>query len=66
MRFLPLISFYDFIQVLHSAREIYTRDQYFSVEVTEFSKHLPQIGFKIATEHYQHGSFYENMVGVAL
>jgi hypothetical protein len=37
-----------------------------SVEVTEFSKHLPQISFKIATEHYRHESFYENMLVVAL
>jgi hypothetical protein len=37
-----------------------------SIEVTEFSKHLPQIDFKIAMEHYRYESFYENMVVMAL
>jgi hypothetical protein len=36
------------------------------VEVNEFSKHLPQIGFKIATEYYWHESLYENMVVVTV
>jgi hypothetical protein len=30
MRFLPLIMFSDFLQVLKSAREFYTRNQQFS------------------------------------
>jgi hypothetical protein len=37
-----------------------------SVEVTEFSRYLSHISFKIATEHYRYESFYENMVVVAL
>jgi hypothetical protein len=36
------------------------------IKVTEFSKHLPQIGFKIATEYYRHESFCKNMVVMAL
>jgi hypothetical protein len=35
-------------------------------QVTEFSKHLPQIRFKIVMEHYWHESLYENMVVVTL
>jgi hypothetical protein len=36
------------------------------MEVIEFSKHLPQISFKIVMEHYRHESFYKNMVVLAL
>jgi hypothetical protein len=36
------------------------------IEVTESSKYLPQIGIEIATEHYQHQTFYYNMVIVTL
>jgi hypothetical protein len=36
------------------------------VEVTELSKHLPQIGFKIAMKYYRHQSFFENMIVLAL
>jgi hypothetical protein len=35
-----------------------------SIDVTEFSKHIPKISFKIATEQYRHESLYENMVVV--
>jgi hypothetical protein len=37
-----------------------------SVDIIEFSKHLPQIGFKIATEHYRHEPLYESMVVMTL
>jgi hypothetical protein len=36
------------------------------IEVAEFSEYLPQISIEIVMEHYQHQSFYYNMVIVTL